>query len=79
LVVKKATSWVTHTIVGLGGISLIFTTGIAFGIFRVDIMEFFVQLEQVNSNTKRIEALEAQDKRFKDQLEIVVDRQNRGG
>ena len=65
LVVKKTTSWVTPVILGLSGMSLLFSLGITFGAFRVDVIEFFHQAGQVKSNTAEMKA-------FKDEMKAQL-------
>lgn len=71
-------------VLGLSGISLLFSLGVTFGTFRINIMSFFVQAEQVNTNTAKIESfivtvelLERQERlniQHRKQLEVQINR-----
>lgn len=65
-------------VLGLSGISLLFSLGVTFGTFRINVMSFFVQAEQVNTNTAEIENLKAHIKGLSDILDRKFCQESRG-
>lgn len=74
MAIRSAARWATPVVIGIGGLSTIFGLGVAFGAFRLDVMAFFVQADQVTNNERRIIELERQ---IEENTLLIIDLQNR--